>query len=121
MFYVKRNEKNNPNKTKKNQTNQTATKEKKLKQVFQAYGMTYISIWGIGPQMQETMVCSGFKFKKKKTQNSKYSKFIDGTGYYALQHLTQILLVAILNASSSRYTVITPTHVMQRVLSSAKG
>lgn len=39
---------------------------------------------------------------------------------FTLQHLTQILLVAILNAYSSRDTVITPTHVMQRVLSSAK-
>lgn len=87
-------------------------KKRQKTEVFQAYGMTYIMVWWIWPQMQETMFCSGFEFKKEKKSNSKYSKFIDGTGYYTLQHLTRILLVAILNAYSSRYTVITPTHVI---------
>lgn len=68
--------------------------------------------------MQETMFCFVFKLKKKK--KSKNSKFIDDTGFFTLQHLTQILFVAILNAHSSRDTVITPAHVMQHVPSSAK-
>lgn len=68
--------------------------------------------------MQETMFCFGFKLKKKGGGGN--SKFVDGTGFFTLQPLTQILLVAILNAYSSRDSIITPTHVMQHVLSSAK-
>lgn len=58
----------------------------------------------IKPQMQVTMFCFVFKFKGKKESKS---TFITGTGFCTLQHLTQILLVAILNAHRAGDIVIT--------------